>query len=149
MSSLHCKTSFCIFPTCFCSNCSPDLTTKAEECQCCPEIDRCGKVMEQFDDCQRCLALHSGFQDVCLNKHVLEVAALSLSRLKLGSLTEGCLFKGQEQNQSKFTSTSFHSSHFHGQVFNALSRPASDFSLIIYNTKAKEKLHYLYLQLFI
>lgn len=69
---------FCIFPRCFCSNCSPDLTTKAEECQCCKEIDRCGEVMEQFGDRQRCITLHPGFQDVCLNKHMLEVAALSL-----------------------------------------------------------------------
>ena len=37
---------------CFCSNCSTDLTTKAEECQCCQEIDRCGEVMEQFGDRQ-------------------------------------------------------------------------------------------------
>ena len=58
---------FCIFPRCFCSNCSPDL-----------EIDRCGEVMEQFGDRQQCITLHPGFQDVCLNKHMLEVAALSL-----------------------------------------------------------------------
>ena len=69
---------FCTFPRCFCSNCSPDLTTKAEECQCCQEIDRCGEVMEQFGDHERCITLHPGFQDVCLNKQVLEVAALSL-----------------------------------------------------------------------
>ena len=25
-----------------------------------------------------CITLHPGFQDVCLNKHVLEIAALSL-----------------------------------------------------------------------
>jgi len=63
---------------CFCCNCSTDLTIKAEECQCCQEIDRCGEVMEQFSDRQRCITLHPGFQDVCLNKHVLEIAALSL-----------------------------------------------------------------------
>ena len=34
--------------------------------------------MEQFGDRQRCITLHPGFQDVCLNKHVLEIAALSL-----------------------------------------------------------------------
>lgn len=63
---------------CLCSNCSVDLATKAEECQCCQEIDRCGEVMEEFGDPKRCITLHPGFQDVCLSKHVLEVAALGL-----------------------------------------------------------------------
>lgn len=82
---------------CFCSNCSVDLATKAEECQCCQEIDRCGKVMEQFGDPKRCITFHPGFEDVCLSKHVLEVAAL-------GSLTKHCFFKVKELKRSKFTS---------------------------------------------
>ena len=35
---------------CFCSNRSVALATKAEECQCCQEIDRCGEVMEPADN---------------------------------------------------------------------------------------------------
>ena len=147
------KTSFFSLSRCFCSNCSTDLTTKAEECQCCQEIDRCGEVMEQFGDRQRCITLHPGFQDVCLNKHVLEIAALS-RRLKLESHTKRCLFKDEERKQSKFSSTSH---HFSQRLFFALSRtgfqsflgPLQDFSSIIFNTAAKEKLNYLYLQLFI
>ncbi|XP_068748653.1 uncharacterized protein [Montipora capricornis] len=49
---------------CTCSNCSVQLTTKREECQCCKEIDRCGKVMESFGDSKQCITLHPGFQDV-------------------------------------------------------------------------------------
>ena len=63
---------------CLCSNCSVALATKAEECQCCQEIDRCGEVMDQFGDPKRCITLHPGFKEVCLSKHVLEVAALGL-----------------------------------------------------------------------
>ncbi|XP_073236450.1 uncharacterized protein [Porites lutea] len=63
---------------CSCSNCSVDFTTKPEECQCCREIDRCGEVMERFGDTSQCITLYPGFQDVCDNQHVLEVAALGL-----------------------------------------------------------------------
>ncbi|XP_022805756.1 uncharacterized protein LOC111342894 [Stylophora pistillata] len=63
---------------CVCSNCSPEFARKAEECQCCQEIDRCGEVMEEFGDRKKCITLHPGFQDVCLNRHVLQVAALNL-----------------------------------------------------------------------
>ena len=63
---------------CFCSNCSVDFTTKPEECQCCREIYRCGEVMERFGDTSQCITLHPGFHNVCLNQHVLEVAALGL-----------------------------------------------------------------------
>ena len=36
------------------------------------------EVMEQFGDPKRCITLHPGFKEVCLSKHVLEVAALGL-----------------------------------------------------------------------
>ena len=70
----------------------------------------------------------------------LEIAALSL-RTK----TERCLFKDEERKQSKFSSTSH---HFSQKLFFALSRtgfqsflgPLQDFSSIIFNTAAKEKL---------
>ena len=32
----------------------------------------------RFGDTSQCITLHPGFQDVCLNQHVLEVAALGL-----------------------------------------------------------------------
>ena len=34
--------------------------------------------MEKFGDTSQCITLHPGFQDVCLNQHVLEVVALGL-----------------------------------------------------------------------
>lgn len=34
--------------------------------------------MERFGDSEQCIILHPGFQDVCLNRYVLEVAALGL-----------------------------------------------------------------------
>ncbi|CAH3179583.1 unnamed protein product [Porites lobata] len=64
---------------CSCSNCSVSLVTKAQECICCKEIDRCEEVMEEaIGDRTVCITLHPGFESVCLNRHVLEVAALGL-----------------------------------------------------------------------
>lgn len=85
---------------CFCSNCSVDLATKAEECQCCQEIDRCGEVMEEFGDPKRCITLHPGFHDVCLSKHVLEVAALGL-KTKSGKSYKTLFLQGQ-RTEEKF-----------------------------------------------
>ena len=43
------------------------------------EIDRCEEVMEEaIGDRTVCITLHPGFESVCLNRHVLEVAALGL-----------------------------------------------------------------------
>ena len=66
------------FFRCTCSNCSIQLTTKPEECQCCNKIDHCPEVVERFGDLEQCITLHPRFQDVCLIRHVLEVAALGL-----------------------------------------------------------------------
>ena len=63
---------------CSCGNCSIEVVCKPEECLCCKEIDRCGEVMENFGEEQGCITSHPGFQDVCLNRYVLEVASLSL-----------------------------------------------------------------------
>lgn len=79
---------------CFCSNCSVDLATKPEECQCCQEIDRCGEVMGKFGDPHQCITLHPGFQDVCLNRHVLEIAALGL-KTKAGKSYRTMFLQGQ------------------------------------------------------
>ncbi|CAH3137497.1 unnamed protein product [Porites lobata] len=43
------------------------------------EIDRCEEVMEEaIGDRTLYITLHPGFESVCLNRHVLEVAALGL-----------------------------------------------------------------------
>ena len=43
------------------------------------EIDRCEEIMkEAIGDRILCITLHPGFESVCLNRHVLEVAALGL-----------------------------------------------------------------------
>lgn len=83
---------------CFCSNCSVALATKAEECQCCQEIDRCGEVMEQFGDPKRCITLHPGFTEVCLSKHVLEVAALG-RKTKSGKSYKTMFLQGQRTEE--------------------------------------------------
>ena len=58
-------------------NCSVTLATKAEECICCKEIDRVDEIMSVVNQASDCVTLHSGFQDVCLNRWVLEVASLT------------------------------------------------------------------------
>ena len=60
------------------SHCSTEAVTKAEECICCKETDRVGEVMSQVDLEDRCITLHPGFHDVCLNRWVLEIASLAL-----------------------------------------------------------------------
>ena len=70
---------FKLFCRCSCSNFSVSLVTKAQERICCKEIDRCEEVMEEaIGDRTVCITLHPGFESVCLNRHVLEVAALGL-----------------------------------------------------------------------
>ncbi|CAH3177506.1 unnamed protein product [Porites lobata] len=85
---------------CFCSNCSVGFTTKPEECQCCREIDRCDEVMERFGDTSQGITLHPGFQDVCLNHHVSEVAALGL-KTKSGK-SYRVLYDQGRKSQSEF-----------------------------------------------
>ena len=72
---------------CTCSNCSVDFACKLEECICCQEIDRCGEVMGTFNKETSCITSHPGFQDVCLNKYVLEVAAIGLKTRRGKSYT--------------------------------------------------------------
>ena len=60
------------------SRCSLKAITKPEECICCKEIDRVSEVMGQLDLEDRCITLHPGFHEVCLNRWVLEVASLNL-----------------------------------------------------------------------
>ena len=59
-------------------NFSVTLATKAEECVCCKEIDPVDEIMRAVDQAGDCVTLHLGFQDVCLNRWVLQVASLIL-----------------------------------------------------------------------
>ena len=54
-----------------------DMIVKPEECRCCLEFDRCTEKMANQEP-QTCITLHPAFRDVCLNKYVLEVAAVGL-----------------------------------------------------------------------
>ncbi|XP_067022632.1 P2X purinoceptor 7-like [Acropora muricata] len=91
---------------CTCSNCSVQFTTKPEECQCCNEIDRCGEVMERFGDSHQCITLHPWFQDVCLNRHVLEVAALGL-KTKSGKSYRTLFDQGRRPEAEFFRSVAY------------------------------------------
>ena len=85
------------FDRCSCSRCSVLLVTKAEECHCCQEIDRCAEIMAEIDQEGKCITLHPGFRDVCLNKYVLEVASLGL-KAKSGKSYKTLL---AQENRSK------------------------------------------------
>lgn len=50
--------------------------------------------MVQFGDEEKCITLHPGFDDVCLNKSVLEIAALSL-KTKAGESYRTIYAQGQ------------------------------------------------------
>lgn len=81
------------FGRCSCSCSSVLLVAKAEECQCCHDIDRCGEIMAEIDQEGQCITLHPGFLDVCLNKYVLEVASLGL-KTKSGKSYKALLAQG-------------------------------------------------------
>ena len=42
------------------------------------EMDRCREEMEELEKEDDCITLHPGFNDVCLNRWVLETAAIGL-----------------------------------------------------------------------
>lgn len=43
------------------------------ECVCCNEIQKVCDVRDEYPD-KKCITDHPGFQTVCLNEHVLQVA---------------------------------------------------------------------------
>lgn len=63
---------------CKCSSCSVERLVKPEECYCCSEMDRCREKMESVEMDDECITKHPGFENVCLDKWVLEVAAIGL-----------------------------------------------------------------------
>ena len=52
--------------------------TKAEECICCKVIDRVDEMMSAVNQDGDSVTLYPGFQDLSLNRWVLEVASLNL-----------------------------------------------------------------------
>lgn len=44
------------------------------ECVCCMEIDKVQDVIKETNPAVPCITMHPGFQPVCLDRHVLEVA---------------------------------------------------------------------------
>ena len=50
--------------------------------------------MESFGDSEQCITLHPGFQDVSLNRYVLELAALGL-KTKSGKTYRTLFDQGQ------------------------------------------------------
>ncbi|XP_031552573.1 uncharacterized protein LOC116289772 [Actinia tenebrosa] len=63
---------------CTCSNCCLTLVTKQEECFCCNDIMRCMDKLNELDQQVQCITSHPGFESVCLDKYVLETAAVGL-----------------------------------------------------------------------
>jgi len=51
---------------------------KPEECFCCLEMERCREKMEVIEMEDTCITEHPGFENVCLDKWVLETAAIGL-----------------------------------------------------------------------
>ncbi|CAH3159432.1 unnamed protein product [Porites lobata] len=91
---------------CTCWNCSVDIATKKEECICCKEIDRAGEVMENIERAGDCITLHPGFQDVCLNRWVLEVASLNL-KTKAGKSYRAIFNQGRKTESEFLPSVSY------------------------------------------
>ncbi|KAK3739211.1 hypothetical protein QZH41_018865 [Actinostola sp. cb2023] len=73
---------------CKCSHCSVDLIVKPEECVCCLEVDRCCEKNEVTGaGADACITEHPGFRSVCLDKWVLETAAIGLKTRQNRSYT--------------------------------------------------------------
>lgn len=69
---------FYLFTRCKCSRCSLDCLVKMEECMCCLEMDRIREKMEEIELDDTCITLHPGFNNVCLDRWVLETAGVGL-----------------------------------------------------------------------
>lgn len=80
--------------------------TKAEECQCCKEIDRCAIVMGEIGREEDCITLHPGFRDVCLKKYVLEVASLGL-KTKVGKSYKTIYLQGRKSENEFLRSVAY------------------------------------------
>ncbi|KAJ7375323.1 hypothetical protein OS493_002074 [Desmophyllum pertusum] len=61
-------------------------------------------LMGKFGDPHQCITLHPGFQDVCLNRHVLEIAALGL-KTKAGK-SYRTMFPSRTKNGSRVSEVS-------------------------------------------
>ena len=65
---------------CKCGHCSLDFVFKIEECRCSQEIDGCAECLGQANMApESCITTHPGFSTICLDKWVLEVAAVGLT----------------------------------------------------------------------
>ena len=80
---------------CKCSHCSLACIAKPDECKCCMEMNRCREKIEELEKEDDWITLHPGFNDVCLNRWVLETAAIGLKTKPNQSYTE-LLTQGKE-----------------------------------------------------
>ncbi|KXJ07569.1 hypothetical protein AC249_AIPGENE27944 [Exaiptasia diaphana] len=85
---------------CKCSNCSVAHLVNHEECFCCYELDRCREKMEAIEMDDTCITEHPGFENVFLDRWVLEVAAIGLKTRKGRSYL--AVYKEGKKSQSEF-----------------------------------------------
>ncbi|XP_028419305.1 uncharacterized protein LOC114545162 [Dendronephthya gigantea] len=87
---------------CECGNCSLDMIVKPEECRCCMEISQCRDKMYEHEDegHQKCIVDHPGFNDVCLNEWVLEIASLGLKTK--GHRNYNSVFREGQKTRAEF-----------------------------------------------
>ena len=63
---------------CVCDKCSLENIVKAEECQCCREINVCVNRMDCCGQEIKCITDHPAFENGCLDRWVLRLAAMGL-----------------------------------------------------------------------
>ncbi|KXJ19563.1 hypothetical protein AC249_AIPGENE18299 [Exaiptasia diaphana] len=63
---------------CKCGHCDLLHVVKPDECSCCVEYEKCRSELECLDQPPTCITAHPAFEDICLKKWVLEVAAVGL-----------------------------------------------------------------------
>lgn len=112
--------SKCIVCRCTCSSCSLKNVVKGQECSWCQEEERCVDMMEELDEPVDCITLHPGFNSVCLDKWVLETAAVRLkTKKKKKKLIQLSCHKATQQWQGmgNWISNEFYRHIFHPSVF--------------------------------
>ena len=76
------RSIYCIlfYARCTCGGCRAELLQNAMQCQCCKEIDACEAalnnelVLREVGESPRCVTLHPGFKQVCLEVWSLRLA---------------------------------------------------------------------------
>ena len=81
-----------------CDKCLLENIVKAEECQCCREINVCVSRMDCCGQEIKCITDHPAFENGCLDRWVLRLAAMGL-KIKTNKLYTAMYEEGKKPEE--------------------------------------------------